>query len=524
MKKILKTPITLFMALALLITIFTSNAYAIESGEGPYKITLNPINAETKKNVSGGTFQIIKTHNLNLDTGEEVKLDKPETVIPIGDLTVEKDGSFILDKETVVTIPKNYEKGIYTVKQTKRAPGYHLYNGNIIAEFPKIENGEFAKNQIYKVNIEMNEVSAGFKLNIFAEDEKQEMNIFNFPVSLQLVKTHDSGGKQIEGKIEKFTYNHGEDNLVSNLTEGKYVLNITNLPSSSYLKPQGNYMFDVVCNEKDEKVNVSEFQYTDRDSAIQTEDMNVILFIYKKPQLEISYNTKEEQKPFIVGETIKGIINVKNSLIFNNYNSVNVEIESKNTTYSITNNDNNYSIIKYDTKDMKPIELNALILDNKEQALNVSLKFQHEKFEAEYKESLFKDVKIEYGSYVAKVTYYDGGLIPEQKEAKGQFLIENKDGLKVGDVTFANSELKIQNLPIGEYKVLYKPDETERIKDTKEVAAFKIDALDHNKTENIVIKEPTNSIIYILTALTLLGAIVFSSIKIKKNKGKKDEK
>ena len=127
-----------FFALALAVAPLASSVRTFADGEtGKYTIKLTAQNEKSE----GAKFKIVEKELINSD-GSSVESNKDLGFSTIG-----------ANNESIYEVDK---KGIYTIKQVKRAPGYILNEVEAKVEFPIMKDGVESTEQVAEVSVKQN--------------------------------------------------------------------------------------------------------------------------------------------------------------------------------------------------------------------------------------------------------------------------------------------------------------------------------------------------------------------------------
>ena len=127
-----------FFALALAVAPLASSVRTFADGEtGKYTIKLTAQNEKSE----GAKFKIVEKELINSD-GSSVESNKDLGFSTIG-----------ANNESIYKVDK---KGVYTIKQVKRAPGYILNEAEAKVEFPIMKDGVESAEQVAEVSVKQN--------------------------------------------------------------------------------------------------------------------------------------------------------------------------------------------------------------------------------------------------------------------------------------------------------------------------------------------------------------------------------
>lgn len=481
---------TLKIVLIITVVIFTfslclPNAYAISDGEGPYVIKITQKD-EDGNPIKGGKYQIIKTHKIEKD--KEVKLEEPEIVkIENSD----HNGLFTIDGEISVTIPDNYNKGIYEIVQKERVNGYVGIKSESVFEFPKIKDGEYSSSQQYNLDLKMSKTKLGFGIQLFSENENSEMGNLNSNATLKIVKINDFNGNKVEDFkpiIVKYNEKTGEEvsNIIKDLEEGKYELSFNSLERENLALPQGKVKFNIKYKESENTIILDNIEYNKLDAGFVFEDLILRVFLYK----DISVTSELiglKDKFLFSGET--GILNIKinKPLMADNFDKFYVYIPKENSNIKITDVDKAIDMDTYFVVEGNfdgPLNINAKYealkdTDNIEYKVKIELKKGDITYTKEY--NPFDKIAVNSGVYTANFKLSTGLFKNEKYLPKGTFTVYNlsgdiaKDinGKELKDIKSVDGILTVSGLKIGKYSISYK-DDSGKIYNTDKFTIFNI--------------------------------------------------
>lgn len=435
---------------------------AANDGQGPYTINIKTIDNKNKETVNGSYFKIIKTHNLKKD-GSEEKIKAPIDVTPVGMKTPE----FQINGDTTVKIPRNTGKGIYKLVETKRAYGYYPYKGDIEIEFPKINDGKYEENQISNIEVELNKITAGFILQIFAEDRNAKVDEYINPVKLELYKISDSGNRM---HINTINYSPVDENKVKDLPEGKYELTIGEVASIGLIQPSSYYTFEVKYDSDINTPILIDTGYNGFDSASEINDVSYRLYLYANPVIDIHEEKISPRIKKLVGNYVEASADIYATNITRNFHDVKIRIPIESKSLSVTEVtgatiEDDYYVLPIEEHGVKNIRVKALVKDsNPILSLPVELKISEEYPSLNKTKTLFDSYEGVYGQLKGNIKIKEGFLKSHDYKPKGRFvLISENDQTECGEVSIKGNKIEVTKLPVGKYKINYIADGSEKI-------------------------------------------------------------
>lgn len=458
MKKISK----ILIIISFFLIMAPNNAMAINDGQGPYTINIKTMDNETKENISGSYFKIIKTHNLKKD-GSEEKIDKPIDITPVG----MKNPEFQINGETTVNIPRNTGKGIYKVVETKRAPGYYPYKGDIEIEFPKIKNGKYEESQLSSIDIELNKIKAGFVLQVFAENKVGEVDTYNNPLRLELYRISPSGNRI---HVNTISYSSVDENKVKELTEGKYEMTIGEVSLPGVIQPKSCYTFEVRYDADINSPILVDTGYDGFDSASEINDVSYRLYLYADPVIDIHEEKARPKIKKLVGNYVEISADIYATNVIRNFNNVRVRIPTESKALSITEVqgaklEGDYYVMPITEHGVKSIRVKALVKDSSPiLSLPIELIVSDEYTFLNKTKTLFDDYEGVYGKLQGTIKIKEGFFKSHNYTPKGRFVfISQKDQTECGEVKVKGDKIEVNKLPVGEYKINYISGSGEKI-------------------------------------------------------------
>lgn len=521
--KNIKKIISYIMVSLMIIAMMPNLALAVEDGEGPYKITLNMIDKETKETVKGSYFKLLKTHVLSKD-GDEVLLREAKIIKPQG-VELREDGSFKIKENTVITIPKESGKGIYNLEEVSRAYGYYPYEGVIDIEFPKIKDGEYEPGQNYNINIEATKITAGFNLEIFAENKDGEVDNYLNPVDLEIYKIGSDKDPEERRHIRTVKYSSVEDeNKVKGLDEGSYEMSIGEVTFPGVIQPKNRYRFDITYNSIDKEAVLTDKGYAGLDSASEIEDLSYRLYLYAEPIIDPWDVSGSPLIKTLVGDEIKTKVDLYATNIIRNFDNPSVIIpeESQNLVVvgvSGAEKMGNKYIVPLDKHGKKEILIDAVVKDAGAK-LNVpfELKISEDDNRLNKVIGLFNNYQGSYGSLTGEIKLQTGPFTYKDYIPKGKFLVfTTKDHIQEGDVKVEDGKLSVTGLKAGEYKLYYMPGGGENVDGTDDILTFTITSDSDERLKGIDINTtiPLIDVKYIKirnTVVVIIGIFLFINV------------
>lgn len=520
-KKQLKLSIATLIVL-IFVVLLSTTVYAIEDGEGPYTIIFKATDIETQEFVPGGTFKILKTHDL-VEGGQESLLEEAVTVIPEG-VESDENGVFTLNEETNVVIPNEYGKGIYKVIQVNRAPNYFKYTSDINIEFPKIEDGQYKSEQSFTLNLELTKIIGGVQVQIFSENDASEMDNYKNIATLEFQRP--------SGEKEVIEYSNFEDVLLENLPEGEYKLRVTNIVDETLAIPKHDFVFSVAYNEEQDKTYIEPVEYPGRHAAAQVDEAAYRIYLFKKPSATSDNNGIE----ILSGLSFNEGINIKMPYLIKNYDEATIRIPRKFGRVILSNVQGGVPVNQVDddfTIEVAEISSFDLSLDgksNRDSETMVPIKIDFVKGE---KVDTFNTQVLTITSKTATLTtdlkIKDSVLTKKTFEPKGEFVVLRTDKREPEkNVVVEDGKLVVSNLSAGAYTVSYKPDKTEKLTNTDNLLTFYINETTATRDNNYQVGDEltvtTKASMYQTVALVvvaiILAAVAFFLTRNTKKKGK----
>ena len=195
----------LSLAVSPLLGVFSSSNKSFADGEaGKYTIKLT-----SQTEGAGAKFKIVEKELINSD-GSSTESNKDLGTVTIGE-----------SNEALYKVDK---KGVYTVKQIKRAPGYLLNEKEAQVEFPVMKDGVESTEQVSEISVKQNLVQANLHFMKYGQrvvkDDfvEKEMPGIQGVANTNLIKKEEGQSKQtvLEGVQFKLTRTHAPETIADN--------------------------------------------------------------------------------------------------------------------------------------------------------------------------------------------------------------------------------------------------------------------------------------------------------------------
>ena len=195
----------LSLAVSPLLGAFSSSNKSFADGEtGKYTIKLT-----SQTEGAGAKFKIVEKELINSD-GSSTESNKDLGTVTIGE-----------SNEALYKVDK---KGVYTVKQIKRAPGYLLNEKEAQVEFPVMKDGVESTEQVSEISVKQNLVQANLHFMKYGQrvvkDDfvEKEMPGIQGVANTNLIKKEEGQSKQtvLEGVQFKLTRTHAPETIADN--------------------------------------------------------------------------------------------------------------------------------------------------------------------------------------------------------------------------------------------------------------------------------------------------------------------
>ena len=194
----------LSLAVSPLLGAFSSSNKSFADGEtGKYTIKLT-----SQTEGAGAKFKIVEKELINSD-GSSIESNKDLGTVTIGE-----------SNEALYKVDK---KGVYTVKQIKRAPGYLLNEKEAQVEFPIMKDGVESTEQVSEISVKQTLIQEELRINKTGQrslgDNFTEKELVTPPVvanSVVKLEEGNSAATALEGVQFKLTRTHAPETIADN--------------------------------------------------------------------------------------------------------------------------------------------------------------------------------------------------------------------------------------------------------------------------------------------------------------------
>lgn len=274
-----------------LITLLGTYNVNAENVSSDYSVKISQTVKNNEKEYEGTSlYKITKIYNIKED-GEEEKIENPIVVLPN-----ENEYVKIIDKNTGVfsvnnknidlTFSSEHGQGIYKLEEAARQFGYWKYDKSIELEFPKIQNGEFAPEQVYELNIEKELYTGGFILELYEENQDKKMSLSKDDISLEITNVDTN-------EVIKITYSSKDKYFIKDLPEGRYKLKVNSLSDEKLHTPNDVITFSIEYKTENKESILTNVSTEGKDLSFINEVIKVDdksgdilkLFFYRKTSI-----------------------------------------------------------------------------------------------------------------------------------------------------------------------------------------------------------------------------------------------